>query len=346
MRIILTLLACLNIAVISAEDTEVCIPQTVLDFGFDGLLLLEDGSIWEVWGFDTNICFAKGDLVVVKGAYTRDDVGSDHEILVDGLEVNADLAGFLDSNVAVLNSYEFSVSNVSQDPPNLYGAISHLDDGNIMIGVNTAAFRLKKGQVVSVGSLDEVGCCLVDAENLTFINIGMNIGATLNSPLTRIVTEVTEKEYVFSDGFKISRTFDLGLSELGLPYGEFSVQFDPQKPLKVSIGITSENVTGNLVVDLSSELYVHADLEIRESNDWYEEDSSENYDNDEDSEEEDDYEENYIRNESITFVGSKSLKEALLPSSLVVGDTLSFYNISIPEIPEELCNAIYFAVKQ
>ncbi len=344
MRIVFALLACLSLAGINANETETCIPQTVFDLGFDGHLLLEDGSIWDIWGYDDNMSLLKGDLVIVKGAYSKSDLGSDHEILGDGFEVDAELVGFIEKDVTILNTYDFTMANKNGDPENIYGAISHLDDGNIMVGINLIPFIQTNGQVVAVGNIDEDARCLVDRETLSFLNFGANIGTTQSLPLTRTVTEVTETGYVFDDGFQLNMSFDPYVSSLYVEDHDISIQFDSKEPLKLTLLISGELVSGQIAVDCSEKFSIDADLEIKESNDWYEEDSSDDYDDEEyDNEEYDDEDE--VREASITFVGSKALKEAFLPSGLQVGDTLSFHYISIPGMPEELSNSVWFAVK-
>lgn len=295
MKFKLVALFCLNVAMVHAAPF-----QTVFDYN-DGLLLLEDGSVWEV-EVDGSEVFVKGDIV--------------DEALFEG-----ELLGRISEESVVSHAFDFVIKNENEEESKvIYGHISRLENGEVFLGLNSDPYKLEPGQRISLARFDGGAYCLVNKENLSIINAGINLGTTLNLPAIRTVVEETEFGYVFDDGFVLEQSLKPGIDSMELLGKKISFQFDPLEPMKLYLEVEGDEEFSKISIDCSTQFYFEVDFtaEIFDEDRW---------------------------NESIIFLGSKTLKEAFIPSDLKKGERLSFYHISNPLFGEELEMQFYFVTR-
>ncbi len=260
----------------------------------------------------------------VWGLEEEDD---ENEVFVKGDIVNTELLegeilGKTGESAVVCNAYDFLIKCESEDElERMYGYLSHLSNGEVFVGINFEPYKITPGQTVLVARFNDDGCALINQESLTFINSGAYLGNTGNLSIIRSVVEVTESGCLFDDGFVLNQTLLPEIDSLEIFEKNISLHFDPKEPLKLYVEIVADDQFANVSIDCHEHLNIQIDLsvELEDGDPW---------------------------KESISFIGSKALKEAFIPTDLKVGDRLAFYTIDNPLFGEELKNRIYFVVKQ
>jgi hypothetical protein len=224
----------LNLALVNAG------PFQLVDDYSDGLLLLDDGTVWFSENEDED-SFIKGDRV---------DVGA----------IDAELLGKLEDKTSVSYAFDFLVeSEWDGDVDIMYGYISHLNSGEVLFGVNSDPYKIKGGKAVAIARIDEVGHCLVDVLTKTFINDGIILGTTNRRPIVRQVVEVTESGYVFDDGFVLNRSLDPQIDNLELFDKQIAIHIDPSDSMKLSMEIIGDEDISKVTIDCHDQLNIFID---------------------------------------------------------------------------------------
>lgn len=300
------------------------VPKVVGDaLYFEGtILILEDGSIWELEDIGADP-FVKGDIVNVQGRY-RKGVPIYDRILEwgDGCSITASFLGWLDAEASVLHAYPFSIQYRNGEEWDMYGHLSYLTNGKIAIGCNFEPYSLKVGQnVVSNTPGEESFCCLVDKDSYTILSMGAYLGIVDKPPVKRIVQEVTPSEYIFDDGFVLKYTMNPGLDQMDMLDKKFQFFFNPEKPFELNVKMVGDGDVSNIFVDGKDDLNIQMDcvVDLGNGDEW---------------------------EQHITFNGSKELKEAFIPSGLQVGDTMLCYHIFSPILGQAVEKNFCFMIKQ
>lgn len=247
MRFRLFVLVCLNVVRVHAAPF-----QTVADYN-DGLLLLDDGSVWEV-EVDGSEVFVKGDLI--------------DEAIFEG-----ELLGKISEESFISHAFDFLIKSENEEGSMfIYGYFSHLKNGEVLLGFNSEPYKILPGQMVSLGRFSDGAHCLVNKESLTFINAGFNLGTTLNLPTIRTVCDVTQFGYLFDDGFVLEQSLNPGIDNFELLGKKISFQFDPIEPMKLYAEIEGDEDFSKISIDCRNQFCFEVDFtaEIFEGDTWHE----------------------------------------------------------------------------